>query len=79
MCVLERADITRTHLSKIIGEHVFKHLYEFLNANDLLTDTQFYFRSQIMQTVLLTLTEKMYQVIYDGNYFGMIQLDLSKS
>ena len=67
-------------LSKIIEKHVFKHLYEFLNANDFLTDTQFSFRPrQSRQTALLTLTEKMYQAIFEGKYLGMVQLDLSKA
>ncbi len=67
-------------LSKIIEKHIFKYLYTFLNTNKLLTDTQFGFRKQhSCQTALLAITEKMYQAIFDGKYFGMIQLDLSKA
>lgn len=67
-------------LSKILEKHVFKYLYEYLQTHKLLTNSQFGFRkNQSCQTALVALTEKMYQAIYEGKYFGMVQLDLSKA
>ena len=55
-------------------------MYAFLQKHNLLTDSQFGFRKQnTCQTALLALTEKMYKAIYEGKYFGMTQLDLSKA
>jgi hypothetical protein len=67
-------------LSKILEKHVFKYLYEYLQSHNLVVDSQFGFRkNQSCQTALISLTEKMYRAISQGNYFGMVQLDLSKA
>ena len=55
-------------------------LYDFLQDNKLLLDTQFVFRkNHSCQTALITLTEKIYIAIQTGNLFGLLQLYLSKS
>ena len=67
-------------LSKILERHVFQHLYEHLQKNKLLLDTQFGLRKlQSCQTALLTLTEQIYKAIHKGEYVGLVQLDLSKA
>jgi len=67
-------------LSKIIEKHVYLCLYDFLQRHKLLLDTQFGFRkNQSCQTALITLTEGIYKAIKNGDYFGMVQLDLSKA
>lgn len=67
-------------LSKILERHVFQHLYEFLQNHHLLNNNQYGFRKhQSCQTALIALTEQMYKAIFEGKYFGMVQLDLSKA
>ena len=67
-------------LSKILEKHVFLHFYKYLQHHRLLTDSQFGFRrNQSCQTALITLTEKIYEALEAGNYFGLVQLDLSKA
>ena len=67
-------------LSKISEKHVFTHMYVFLQKYNLLTDSQFGFRKQnSCQTALIALTEKMYKATNEGKYFGMTQLDLTKT
>ena len=52
-------------------------VYDFLQDNKLLLDTQFGFRkNQSCQTALITLTEEIYNAIQSGNLFGLLQLDL---
>ena len=66
-------------LSKILEKHVFLHFYKYLQHHRFLTDSQVGFRrNQSCQTALITLTEKMY-ALEAGNYFGLVQLDLSKA
>ena len=67
-------------LSKILEKHVFLLFYKYLQQHRLLTDSQFGFRgNQSCQTALITLTEKIYEALETGNYFGLVQLDLSKA
>ena len=67
-------------MSKILEKHVFLHFYKYLQHHRLLTDSQLGFRrNQSCQTALITLTEKIYEALEAGNYFGLVQLDLSKA
>ena len=67
-------------LSKILEKHVYICLYDCLQDNRLLLDTQFGFRkNHYCQTTLITLTEEIYNAIQIGNLFGLLQLDLSKA
>ena len=65
-------------LSKFLEKHVC--LYDFLQDNKLLLDTQFGYRKHhSCQTALITLTEEIYNAIQSGNLFGLLQLDISKA
>ena len=67
-------------LSNILEKHVFLHFYKYLHHHTLLPDSQFEFRrNQSWQTALITLTEKIYEALEAGSYFGSVQLDLSKA
>ncbi len=67
-------------LSKVIEKHVFIHLYNYLNNNNLITDTQFGFRpNHSCQNALMALTEQVYASLYENKYVGAVQLDLSKA
>ena len=67
-------------LSKILEEHVYICLYDLLQDNKLLLDTQFEFgKNHSRQTALITLTEEIYNDIQTGNLFGLLQLHLSKA
>ena len=55
-------------------------LYDFLQDNKVLLDTQFGFRkNHSCQTALITLTEEIHNTIQTGNLIGLLQLDLSKA
>ena len=67
-------------LSKILEKNVFLHFYKYLQHHKLLAESQFGFRrNQSCQTALITLTENIYEALETGNYFGLVQLDLSKA
>ncbi len=67
-------------LSKILERHVYLSLYNYLQDNKLLTNSQYGFRqNHSCQTALIDLTEKMYKAINEGKFFGAVQLDLSKA
>ena len=67
-------------MSKILEKHVSLHFYKYLQHRKLLIDSQFgYRRNQSCQTALITLSEKIYQALKAGDYFGLVQLDLSKA
>lgn len=67
-------------ISKVIERHVFVHLYDHMNDNGLLLDTQYGFRkNHSCQTALICLIDTIYQAIYEGKSVGSVQLDLSKA
>ena len=67
-------------LSKIIERAVFDQLYPFLDSNDMLHDSQSGFRPGFStSSALLNITEDWVKSIDDGEYIGLVMLDLRKA
>ena len=66
--------------SKIIGKLMHKRLYDFLEINNVIDPLQFGFRKKHSTAHALTsLTEKVKQIIDDGNYSCGVFIDLKKA
>lgn len=66
-------------LSKVFGKIVFKHIYEYLTHNNLLSQNQSGYRpGHSTQVQLLYLTHDLYSNIDSNNNFTAIFLDISK-
>ena len=67
-------------LSKILEKHASYVKYDFVQTHHLLTESQFGFRkNHSSQAALLSLTRKGYEAFQKDDYFGLVQLDLSKA
>lgn len=67
-------------ISKLLERIVFDQLYPFLNSKDLLHDTQSGFRpNHSTCTALINITEDWYNCIDNGEYVGIVMLDLKKA
>ena len=66
-------------VSKLIERIVFKQLYEYLNSNHLLTESQSGFRPTFStETALLEMTNEWLWNIDSEHLYGVIFLDLKK-
>ena len=67
-------------LSKILEKHVSNALCEYLTVNDLLSHKQSGFRSKhSCKTALHQLTDEWFNSMYNGDYAGVLFVDLCKA
>ncbi len=67
-------------LSKIIERTVFDQLYPFLDKNNMLHDSQSGFRPGFStSSALINITEDWLKSIDNGNYIGLVMIDLRKA
>lgn len=67
-------------LSKILEKHVSNALYEFVTSNDLLSPRQSGFRKKhSCETALNLMTDEWYNSLNDGEYTGILFVDLCKA
>ena len=69
-----------SNIEKILEKLMYKHLYKFLNDNNILYDLQFGFRQNFSTThALINLTENIRQALDEGKIGCGIFVDLQKA
>ena len=69
-----------SNIEKILEKLIYKHLYKFLNDNNILYDLQFRFRQYFSNThTLINLTKNIRQALDEGKIGCGIFVDLQKA